>query len=257
MKRGLFLWLMLLPLAYGMTGDELTRRWSTTVEVLEKHAGYARGGSISEPKATWQTLFAVVAVGKREGELQRYCVHLYIGEKDHPGTLRVTAKGTGPSCQARWDMPALFEDKHVREVSVEYSPGGVRVNWTSEGGRPHSLKTAKADRDGIFFFSQEESISSLIVKEELVGTLAATYPLFPCNFVDGSCQHCRWGVYQVVGDGFHCGVDRCGERNEPACPRGTRWSGKRGPFSCRGDQSHMFCASQFRVECVGETGVCR
>jgi len=45
---------------------------------------------------------------------------------------------------------------------------------------------------------------------------------------EDNCERCRFGWYQVVdyncpqGGARFCGQNHCGEKNEPACPRGSR-----------------------------------
>lgn len=63
-----------------------------------------------------------------------------------------------------------------------------------------------------------------------------------CNTIgENRCEECRYGWYEVVdfqcpgGGSKFCGQNRCGEKNEPACPRGVKVVGDDEAGICQSD----------------------
>jgi hypothetical protein len=67
------------------------------------------------------------------------------------------------------------------------------------------------------------------------------------------CDECRYGWYQVVdyncpqGGSRFCGQNHCGEKNEPACPRGSKSSGSEDLGICQSDLVAVRNADQILI----------
>lgn len=79
-----------------------------------------------------------------------------------------------------------------------------------------------------------------------------------CEDVESfSCQSCRYGWYEVVdyscpqGGSKICGPSRCGQRGEPACPRGLKHiSQERSEIVvCEKDSKAGFCEQGLETHC--------
>lgn len=239
-------------LARALEPTELRDQWAGRLSVTERHEGYGDGETLRDPAGTWQTLFAVVL-----GD-EKHCAHFLLphtGSDD--GVLRVTRVALKDTCRGQWEAKPVLELPRLRSLQFSLKDREIGLWWTQGDGRVHSLVAKTPEISGVFFFppDSDEAVGGV----ELTGKLEDVWPASPCSFGDGSCQLCRYGVYQVPGekDLYHCGVGACGEANQPACARGTRWANQRGPFTCRGEGPHFFCAQGLRVECLGEVPFCR
>jgi hypothetical protein len=225
--------------------------WATGIEIADRHSTFRNSELLLEPAGTWQTIFGVILPGHKIAEYWRHCVHVKLPRNREAGIIRVTAQGMEESCQGQWDENILWETQDVRQVQFSLEGKEIRLWW--DDGRPHAFRTRLQEMSGVFLLSPEVT----------TGKWPAPPPLLadetPCKFEDGTCQRCRRGVVRIVGTkpSYLCGVDRCGEKDRPACPRGTRWQRTRGPFTCRGENSHVFCNEGLKVECLGDQAFCR
>ena len=70
---------------------------------------------------------------------------------------------------------------------------------------------------------------------------------------DDRCDDCRYGWYQVVdyncpqGGSKFCGQNHCGEKNEPACPRGTKVVGGEDAGICQSDLTAVMNADHILI----------
>ena len=109
-------------------------------------------------------------------------------------------------------------------------------------------------RKGIVDFKNRKS------HVDFLGTLDDDYPhgkSIICHMVDDrcntvgqfSCHRCRYGWFEVAGSECPdtniklCGINRCGERNWPSCPRG------RGPKRCSDGSRAGLCLPELRTFC--------
>ena len=247
-----FLMLFLLcTQAFAINDEELRQHWLGRVQIAERHPGYQDGESLRAPGGTWQTLFTVIL------SEEKHCVHGHIPVKGQAGELKIVSIKLNESCANSWEKSSLWERQKLRSIQFVANNEEIKLWWSDSEGRVHSLSSKIPLIKGVFFYPP--NISESAVKVPLVGQLQDVYPTNPCRLEDGSCQLCRYGVYRVQNatPEYYCGIDHCGETNMPACLRGTRWQKSRGPFTCRTNNDHVFCAEGLRVECLGEVAFCR
>lgn len=252
------------------------KNWLTGVAIVDQHHAYASGDVIQKPAGTWQHLYSVVRVTGPGEESVKDCVWVKVpSAKD--GALKIISVARTEACAENWDQAGWVELQGLRAVQFAIEKNKVKFWITDQSGRVQQFKTELLNLraravpmlfdssapvrtiPGVFLFAPNSSVE-LPEPKNLVGTLTDEYPSSPCSFEDGSCERCRWGVYRVrSGKAFdyYCGVDRCGQKNAPACDRGVTWQRLRKDFSCRTDQSYALCAPGLKVECVGEQAVCR
>lgn len=110
-------------------------------------------------------------------------------------------------------------------------------------------------------------------KNILLGKISDSYQdktLIRCHELNENCevvQHfrcdqCRYGWFEVVGgkcpgikDKF-CGVSRCGEKGEPACPRGNLYNQFDSNLNCADGSTAGFCANGLRTFCDNNVLIC-
>lgn len=265
--------LLLLPLfAWADEGDDWSKRWFTVSEVVERHEGYQNNDVIKKPEGTWQLLYAVIRTEEAPAGLSKDCLWVKVPAHDD-GELRIVAVHPGKACAGTWENPATIVMSGLKAIQSSQEGSEAKLWLTLANGRVLNWKVRFINKinertpvlydssararsyPGAFFFAPNSEITGAKARD-LVGDITDEYPTNPCSFKDGSCQKCRWGVYQVASDYF-CGIDRCGEKNQPACRRGKTWQRTRNEFSCRTDDSHIFCGPGLRVECEGERAICR
>lgn len=248
-----FLFFLLSFNAWALNDEGLRQVWLGRSGVNHRHAGYQDAENLRAPMETWQTLFSVAL----SSEL--HCVHAFIpAPKKSNGILRVVSVPLGKTCGDSWDASTVWEKTGLRSIQFSTTENEIKFWWSEAEGRVHTFKSQRPDVHGVFLYAPNTSPRHS-VKVALIGEVQSQFPENPCSFVEGTCQLCRFGVYRVLGakPEFYCGVDRCGEVNQPACPRGTKWQKSRGPFSCRGNQENTFCAVGLKVECLEEVAFCR
>lgn len=232
--------------------EELSQQWMGRVKVIQRHTGYKDGETLRAPQGTWQNLFNVVL------GTELHCVHARIptqGKSD--GEIKIVSIKLDADCSKTWERPGFWEEKNIRSIQFLVSGNEIKIWWSDEDGRIHSFSSKTPEIKGVFFYPPGKSSEN--VKVKMWGDIDDVYPSTPCSYDEGTCQLCKYGVYRVAESApeYFCGVDRCGERNMPACPRGKRWQKSRGTFSCRGNHEHVFCSKGLRVECLGEVAICR
>lgn len=252
------------------------KNWLTGTAIVDQHQGYTSGDVIQRPAGTWQLLYGVVRVKGPAEDSVKDCVWVKVPTAQD-GALKIVSVARTEPCADNWDQAGWVHLQNLRAVQFSIEKNKVKFWITDQSGRVQQFKTellnlrtrtapmlfdASAPAriiPGVFLFAPNSSIA-LPVPKDLTGGIADEYPSAACSFEDGSCERCRWGVYRVRNGkafDYYCGVDRCGQKNAPACDRGVTWQRLRKNYSCRADQSYAFCAPGLKVECVGEQAVCR
>jgi hypothetical protein len=243
------MWLALLWVSIA-SAQAPFEQWSYAVEVVDRHPSLLTGTRIGGPASTWQTLLGVVLPGKSVHAFHRHCLHLRVPTKGD-GILRVTLMAPEQSCAGAWEGTRVWEATGVDDVRVTVDGMEVRLWWSDPSAR--QFRTRGQAVAGVFLFSPYSDPTGM------TGATALWLDGHACDLVDGTCRRCQNGFLRVIGekDLYRCGVDRCGEVGQPACPRGVRWQKGRGPFGCRGDDGHVFCAKGLKIECLGSEAYCR
>ncbi len=269
--------LILLTLSSGFSRSRWQGALELSVQVDDRHTGYAANEPVTEPRGTWQLLFSALVPAPEELRLKRLCVWLRVPEETKKGVLRLVPLERAASCRSADQAPALLEETGLR--TFQYSLRAEEFElWvgTKENrvvplklrflnlARPpgtelRSPSTPTRTVPGVFLFAPNAGVRTSSAKL-LQGEITDEYPAGRCRWDDGSCRRCRYGVYRVSAGAeaeYYCGVDRCGEQNRPACWRGTRWPHVRADYSCRTSEQQVYCAPGLKVECVGEQALCR
>ena len=76
------------------------------------------------------------------------------------------------------------------------------------------------------------------------------------------CDECPGGWYEIRGNGCqgggnkYCGINRCGEKNRPACNGGNLLSIHQKKEACFNNSPIGICSQEFEVECLNNQLVC-
>jgi hypothetical protein len=267
----MMVWLWCLGLALGSEASVWSERWLTVAKIVERHSEFVSGDVLKRPEGTWQLLYGTIRSESAPAGFVRDCLWVKIPKKGD-GELKLTVQGAEEACGMQWEKEELLHLKKLKAIQFALDGSRAQLWLTDETGRVLNWKASSLNiaqeaekklygnsapvrvTPGVFFFAPNATVTQERGKD-LVGELADSYPARPCT-LEGDCRLCRYGVYRV-GEAYYCGIDRCGEKNQPACLRGTRWQRTRTTFSCRTDDSHIFCAPGLKVECEGEQALCR
>lgn len=107
----------------------------------------------------------------------------------------------------------LLHNKYESITSKSLKPGLKLLRLTEES----------------FDFASNKNLGKLSDRFSLGTAIRCQQVDKNCESVgENRCEKCRYGWYEVVdfqcpsGGSKFCGQNHCGEKNEPACPRGTR-----------------------------------
>ncbi len=137
-------------------------------------------------------------------------------------------------------IPLLnYKDKLPFKFAEQEKIGGYAPLLKVVSKQIISLKVGKKDDS----FSRKTAKRCLQVNEncEVVG--------------EDLCDRCRYGQYEVVdyncpiGGSRFCGENKCGEKDEPACPSGKKVFGISNKQLCFDDSEAGFCQGDLRPVC--------
>lgn len=207
----------------------------------------------------------------------KYCWYYRIPYKQISGELSLVKQKVSVSCP---ELPSSTASMKLSEVSslklklekfylnLQFVHHKQTIAWTYalpnwQLGQIHEkYQSEKINKlfPAMSFLNISNDQSSEI-NEHFVGKIAdrfSTKTAIECLHIDKNCQkvgedqcdRCRFGWYQVVNRNCsivgsrYCGQSHCGEKNEPACPRGTRVVDEEEWGICQSDLTPVWSADQ-------------
>ncbi|MBP9682609.1 MAG: hypothetical protein KBD76_14490 [Bacteriovorax sp.] len=213
------------------------------------------GQIISRPPGISQLIFSLDLPEEGGLHLKGHCVYYQVPYKNIPGIvsiLEMKKERKCPDSSLREPWVEINQVKNLR-VSLEnfhlifqFSKNEKLVTWNFplpnlNNGVLHEKFQAPREKKlypGMSFLRMsEESITNQ--NNRYLGRLSDRFARgssIRCHQVnkncvdvgDNRCDDCAYGWYEVVdyqcpqGGSKFCGQNHCGEKNEPACPRGTK-----------------------------------
>lgn len=252
---------------------ELTNlRWSAGVKLSFINKHYNNIEKITEPKGTTQAIFEVEFLDAQFNKAHD-CLIYSIPAGDDFGHLKIIANPLNQKCEDIILEKAYAELKTIRNFTFEMKEEVLRIKVDT--------------KDFIYTFlnfrqnKENKILSHSIPKTLIVGLEVASsidYHLTEKVLADGElcfdidddckilkenqCDQCQGGSYSVLGSKCEkqkkkfCGVDRCGEKNQPACSRGTLASGISMTNYCINGSPLGFCNKGLNVVCINNTLIC-
>lgn len=237
-------------------------------------------GQVSSPAATWIQLLTIYSRG------EKYCLFFRSQYENLEGVLRLSA---GAACESNYEKPEYSADRiHSFNLKFDRSEHALVMNLTmgksekseetfkfyfpSYQGKLENLKVL-SDSSPSGSFSYLSLSPKTEEKIQLLGKYSDNYrdsSATICHKVSSKCadevpnhcDQCAFGYYEVVdhlcpqGGSKFCGVNRCGEQGQPACPRGELAAGrtlKAGEVLdwCSKDSTAGFCQNGLTPTCDG------
>ena len=186
----------------------------------------------------------------------KHCVYYQVPYKEKTGRLRVQEIKISDECSEVASNESFFASiSGIDKLKISYANFKLTLNFESnkkntiiiiplpniESGLVHekynSLKEKRLTSGLRLLRLSEDSFD--FASNKYLGKLSDSFSkgsAIRCHQVDKTCQtigenrcdDCRYGWYEVVdfqcpqGGSKFCGQNHCGEKNEPACPRGVK-----------------------------------
>ncbi|MCT4642143.1 MAG: hypothetical protein N4A33_07555 [Bacteriovoracaceae bacterium] len=265
-----FLLVLISNLVYGANLDHfssnLTSRWSYSTKVYEKEAKH-NDAFAKLPTNIWIELLSFDFLTDDFKETKDCLLY-----KKNDGIISLKVVNTDTTCN---------DYKSFSTVSLI---GGI-----------HNFKY-KLSKEKVFLYIDKNTIeikmlnignykkelySNSFVDSEILGikfvsnikAKALTYILKDkeqckkvnnkCEVIYDNCNRCKKSSYHIIDSKCSsktskvCGMDRCGQKNRPACIRGFKAVNYSSSSYCMPDSPFGFCQKGLRVYCENKRLVCR
>lgn len=147
-------------------------------------------------------------------------------------------------------------DKHKLEIPIPNIETGLiheKYRPLKEKRLMSGLKFLRLDEDS-FDFASNRYLGKLSDKFSRGSAIRCHQVNKDCQTVgENRCEECRYGWYEVVdfqcpqGGSKFCGQNHCGEKNEPACPRGIKVVDIEDAGICQSDLEPVMNADKILV----------
>lgn len=237
--------------------------------------------SLTQPPFTWRLVL------KLDSQI---CLLYRTPLGDDLGVLRLVKSSQLPCTSEAFDEPLIHELLQVKDLSLRPLPKResfleqekevlVQGAWMDQGFEwklkyPYAAlaKPAKKPEKLMSSASYQDNVLQLFHEtQNTLGTWDQRYSdgdFSFCHRVNQDCEdvqeyqcdRCRFGWVEVVdhfcpqGGSKICGRNRCGERGEPACPRGRSFLEENVDGPCFTDSTAGFCGPGLSTSC-DENGV--
>ncbi len=238
------------------------------------------GEPITRPPGILQLLFRLTIPSIGGVNLKTQCVYYQVPYKKIPGVIRIEELKSEAVCSETGGNDPWILISDVKNLAVKLENFKLQFNfkinntdksWTFplpniNSGIIHekyqALREKKLFPGMSILRITDESFEN--ESNKYLGRLSDRYSRgssIRCEQVNKSCQtigenrcdECRYGWYQVVdyqcaqGGSKFCGQNHCGEKSEPACPRGSRVVNVEEAGICQNDLTAVLNADHILV----------
>jgi hypothetical protein len=217
------------------------------------------GIEITRPPGVEQLLFSLVIPISGGLTSDRHCVFYKIPYKQTPGEIKVIHIKGIDACPETSGDESVIAIKDVTRLMVSFRNYQLGLSFKQkqneiqeqrnlviplvnlELGRTHQKYLPMKERslypglqflrlsDASFDYSANKYIGKLSDRFSNGSAIRCHHVTKDCESIgENRCDQCRYGWYEVVdfqcsqGGSKFCGQNHCGEKNEPACPRGVK-----------------------------------
>jgi hypothetical protein len=238
------------------------------------------GEVITRPPGVNQLIFRLTIPNVSGLNVKTHCVYYQVPYKKIQGIIKILeSKNDGPCLEVdsgeSWLELRDVKDLRVKlenfKLSLDFTINNQKKSWSFllpniEEGLIHEkyqpVKQRKLYSGMTFLRISNESF--LNQNNKYLGKLSdrvSRGSSIRCHQVDKNCENvgenrcdeCRYGWYQVVdfqcpqGGSKFCGQSHCGEKNEPACPRGIKVVDAENLGICQNDLSPVWNADHVLI----------
>jgi hypothetical protein len=240
----------------------------------------ANGEMITRPPGISQLLFRLTLPSEGGINLKTHCVYYQIPYKKIPGVIKVEELKEDAPCAEVSTGESLIELSDVKDLTVAlrnfklsftFDQKGKKLSWNfllpnlSEGMVHEKYQPVKEKKlypgmtfvrlnDETFLNQNNKYLGKLSDRISRGSGIRCQQVNKDCQVVgEDRCDECRYGWYQVVdyncpqGGSKFCGQNHCGEKNEPACPRGNKIVEAENAGICQNDLTAVMNADHILI----------
>lgn len=236
--------------------------------------------TITRPPGIKQLLFSLILPTEGGLSFKTHCVYYQVPYKKIVGKISISEQKKETVCPADSSENSWLEILEVSDLRLNFSSFTLsfyfkfkdqKIDWSFllpnlEAGLIHEKYQPQSEKKlypGMTFLKiTEESFDS--INNKYLGKLSDRMSRGSaircmqvdkfCKFVgENRCDDCRYGWYRVVdyncpqGGSRFCGQNHCGEKNEPACVRGTKVVEGKDAGICQSDLSPVMNADHILI----------
>ena len=255
--------------------DALEVREISSYQVIDWTKGLVspsidQANEILRPPSAWVPLLEF----KRYNELGQSsdCLIYRTPYKKQLGKLKLISLAANDSCSQLVDPNGALAVAEIDEIdslkaALNLKDSSFALEWRHQGNLfRHQFRFLNSvPKNGMLVLTADNAFPS----GNLLGKLTDRYgdqSAVICHQVDenciglseNTCDRCRYGWYSTAnthcpqGATKICGINRCGEVGEPACPRGIDYRIYKIDYTCIDDSPAAFCQQGLRVVCDGK-----
>ena len=270
---------------FASTSDWQNRWWGIQ-EIVDKHSFYKEEQTIDGPANSVQALVGFLYYSK-DFKVYKDCLGFEIPSAGEIGSVFVVTTSSLTPCDEVIVTGKRETGFLAKSLSYKTTNSKLTLQYTDEKFRSKEIIfkffLPSQNKKPELFESSVHQVHgrSLIVLSSNDHSFKQPTPkgkwedawhskdLVSCQSVNDDCQRsastcdqCRFGFFEVSngcvqGGPRYCGVDLCGEKGMPACPRGSLYqNGEVTQMDCRTDQSFVFCQKGLRIRCQGSLAIC-
>lgn len=244
-------------------------QWESVTEITERHEFYRNNEPIKKPAGAWEVLFSITYPGSNLRKVKDCVIFRVPGQE--PGILKIKTASVLKRCE---DLLYEKADREIegitslqfstdKKVHISYSAKDASANWlinlpeSPSKIEPH-MSSEAFKGPGIVLLSAKPGEEEIPLKDQT-----------PCHEIGDACvelkpnvcEQCQNGWYEApngckVGPKY-CGVQNCGDMNQPACRRGMVYQRKNKiKYECVSDSSFAFCQPKYKVFCQNGQAYC-
>ncbi|MDO9183849.1 MAG: hypothetical protein Q7U04_15650 [Bacteriovorax sp.] len=256
---------------------KIYQEWLYTFKISDLKGN---GEIFKRPPGIEQLIFRLVIPTIGGTSVKTQCIYYRVPYKEIEGLLKIIEQKNESSCPDISSSDSWLELKAISDLQVKlenfklilnFKNKNNKINWTfllpniNNGITHEKYQAAKEQKlfPGLTFLRITDESFDLL-RSKYLGKLSDRMghgSAIRCHQVDKSCQtvgenrcdSCQYGWYQVVdfncpeGGSKFCGQNHCGEKNEPACPRGTKLNDGLDEGICQSDLSPVLNAEHILV----------
>lgn len=255
----------------------LTKDWIFAQEIADLKV---KDQEITRPPGALQLILSLLIPGEGGLSLSRHCVYYKVPYKQTLGTLSITKNEGKESCPEIPQEKIWMSLEDVSHLTLSYNHFQLvmKLKWENTDrvlslplvnvreGKSHKKFSPEKEKSlypGMNFLRlNEESFD--YGSNRYLGKLSDRFSngsAIRCHQVnkdcesigENRCEECRYGWYEVVdyqcpqGGSKFCGQNHCGEKNEPACPRGIKAEEAEDIGICQSDLEPVLNADKILV----------
>lgn len=253
-------------------------KWSNSVGITEKHEFYKNNEILTQPKNSWQTLFAIIYKDPNLKTLKDCVFYKVPGEES--GSLKIKTIQENEKCGLYLYKDGDQEWPNLKALQFSILPKSVSISLTNQKFEVEKWETPlfnlfKAPVPKPLMSSAEYRSPKIIYLPPYKGVMKV-HPQRSqtitntgvCHEISTDCQEkspstcsqCENGWYEIPNGCAQspkfCGSKICGVKNGPACSRGRKYQKSAQEYDCRTDKSFAYCSKGLQVECQGDLAYC-